>query len=646
MKRIGWVGGLCSFLLISAFAVHAQTTTGTQGGGPGGGAAGLNTAGQGLTLAGVLSGGSLLNAECVSVTTIPAEVKTGGAFTAIVKLKNTSLVDWQRVDGFKLGSANAQDNTTWGKTRINLPSTVKKGATATFTFVATAPTVAGSYPFSWQMLKEGNSWFGPVCSTVNPLLVKQSGNRALGKSIVIPKDIFAGQKFSATVTMKNTGHGTWIASDENGYGIQSRFPVSNLIWGINRSKLEANTDPNKDAVFHLNVTAPSKAGTYYFAWRMVQHDANFGTTVLKSVTVKKAPVPTSTPTPSPTPTQTPTTSINPLGCDQIEHHPAVGDAIHFHCTSIAGVEYLRWSAVGATPASEQSILTNPTVTFTTAFNTPGEHYVVMRYSKGNGAKEYIFAQNILPGAATPTPTTTPTPTPNVTPTATPPQVFNTSLTCHVDGMVGDHFTGYPVGQRANIYTTLEYAHNRFPISNATIRWEMRQGTNGLSNPSSSTDNNGVATNMFTMPQGSYVIRASYDPGIIDQVTGAHKGTSSCDIYFDSNNPNAYGPSPYDGNSYDPIVNPYTNTYDPYTKPYKNPIITLTAAFTQPSAGMSFARGEHIPITVVARQTGSSSDLCGTWELVKPSGEVVTLTTADFASEKLPSVIPPCVVPSK
>ncbi len=77
----------------------------------------------------------------------------------------------------------------------------------------------------------------------------------------------------------------------------------------------------------------------------------------------------------------------------------------------------------------------------------------------------------------------------------------------------------------------------------------------------------------------------------------------------------------------------------------NPIITLTAAFTQPIANMLFTRGQQIPITVVAHETGSSSDLCGTWELVKPNGEVVTLKTEDFSSEKLPRVIPPCVVSS-
>lgn len=685
MKRIGWFVGLLSLVLVPLFVVHAQTSAST------------------------------LNAQCVGdVQVITSYIKTGIPFEAIVKVKNTGNVDWKTTNGFKLGSANPQDNVTWGKNRVNLPGTVKTGSTATFVFVATPPTIAGSYPFSWQMTQEGKSWFGAVCSTNNPIVVHQADNKALGKSIDMPNDIFAGQQFSATVTMKNIGYGAWVASDANEYGIQSRVPKNNLVWGIKYAKLEANTDPGQLAVFHVGLTAPTKPGTYTLAWRMVQHGKDFGTTAIKTVVVKKAPVPISmfscgprnqtaivgqpvtvfedpfeglfsanwlapdgtptagtgtsftttfttvgtktiaarsinfpngekqdfctvtvtsgtvTPTPTPTPTQTPTTSVNPLGCEQLEHHPAVGDAIHFRCTDIAGVEYLRWSAIGATPASEQSILTSPTVTFTTTFNTPGLHDVVMRYSKKGVMSVYTFAQNILPKVATPTPTPS-------------PSEIATKLICSgPDGVVtipnNNQFKftlstndGVPVKGQSIVLTTDKAESGFFLIQHYAF-----------------TDANGAVTAgyanhyLYSGPAEIHTITANFSGSGTLSGGSPRYSSSSCNVSFNVITPTPTPvPNSYDGQTPTPTSNGYdgqTVTPNPYTNPYTNPIVTaLTAIFTSPVANTKFTKGQNIPVAV----SGNGTPTCGTWTLTKPNGQTVTLTAADFENGKLPGNIPNC-----
>lgn len=108
------------------------------------------------------------------------------------------------------------------------------------------------------------------------------------------------------------------------------------------------------------------------------------------------------------------------------------------------------------------------------------------------------------------------------------------------------------------------------------------------------------------------------------------------------------PTPVPTQTQTVTITPTPNGYDVQTvtpDPYTNIINRLTAMFTLPAANSQFTRGQQVPIRVEAHESGSSSDLCGTWELVKPNGDVVVLTTTDFASDKLPRIIPPCLASS-
>jgi hypothetical protein len=61
-----------------------------------------------------------------------------------------------------------QDNLTWEKNRILVPSSVAPGQTVKFTFSGCiAPTTLGTYVFQWRMLQEGVQWFGPPSLAAN-----------------------------------------------------------------------------------------------------------------------------------------------------------------------------------------------------------------------------------------------------------------------------------------------------------------------------------------------------------------------------------------------------------------------------------------------------------------------------------------------
>jgi hypothetical protein len=69
--------------------------------------------------------------------------------------------------GYKLGSQNWQDNTTWGQARTAVPTSVLPGQLVTFSFNITAPSTPGTYNFQRRMVSEFVRWFGDYSPNVS-----------------------------------------------------------------------------------------------------------------------------------------------------------------------------------------------------------------------------------------------------------------------------------------------------------------------------------------------------------------------------------------------------------------------------------------------------------------------------------------------
>jgi hypothetical protein len=91
----------------------------------------------------------------------------------------------------------------------------------------------------------------------------------------VPSTMNAGQSYSVSVTMRNTGTTTWTTGN---YKLGSNNPADNLNWGVNRIDLPFSVGPGSNVTFSFSVTAPASAGSYNFQWRMLQEGAGyFGT---------------------------------------------------------------------------------------------------------------------------------------------------------------------------------------------------------------------------------------------------------------------------------------------------------------------------------------------------------------------------------
>lgn len=116
-----------------------------------------------------------LNAVYVAGT-MPSPVGPGLRLAATVTMQNLGSVTWT-ADGpnpFALGSQAPQDNHLWGVNRVPVPHPVAPGEVVTFEVPVQVPAEEGRYPFRWQMVQEGVTWFGDV-SVDTTILVRPPG---------------------------------------------------------------------------------------------------------------------------------------------------------------------------------------------------------------------------------------------------------------------------------------------------------------------------------------------------------------------------------------------------------------------------------------------------------------------------------------
>lgn len=91
----------------------------------------------------------------------------------------------------------------------------------------------------------------------------------------VPTKMVAGQSYSVSVTMKNTGTETWTLAD--GYKLGSQNPADNTRWNVSRVGVIGSVGTNGLAVFTFSIRAPAASGVYDFQWRMVDEgEAWFG----------------------------------------------------------------------------------------------------------------------------------------------------------------------------------------------------------------------------------------------------------------------------------------------------------------------------------------------------------------------------------
>jgi C1A family cysteine protease/predicted MPP superfamily phosphohydrolase/uncharacterized protein affecting Mg2+/Co2+ transport len=221
---------------------------------------------------------TVYDAQMVSHT-IPGTMTAGQRYPVTVTMKNTGTMTWSEASMIRLGGANADAYTftfpNVGGHRVSLPpgTSVAPGESYTFSWTVTAPSTAGTFTPTYQMVWDGHQWFGAQASQVVVITAQTADVDAQVVSTSIPTTMTAGQRYPVTITMKNTGTMTW--SEESmirlGGANADAYTFTFPYVGGHRVSLPPGTSvaPGESYAFSWTVTAPSTAGTFTPTYQMV-----------------------------------------------------------------------------------------------------------------------------------------------------------------------------------------------------------------------------------------------------------------------------------------------------------------------------------------------------------------------------------------
>ncbi len=165
------------------------------------------------------------NAGFVSQS-VPSTMVATQSQMVSVTMRNTGTTTWSYGQSYRLGTQNPQDNMIWTTdSRVNLDGAdfIPPNGTKTFTFPITAPSVAGTYNFQFEMVREYVHWFGSptvnVQITVTPYVPgDSSGNPPVAWWSF--DDIYRGTT------------GTTSATDFSGNANTGTFSGTSLVAGV------------------------------------------------------------------------------------------------------------------------------------------------------------------------------------------------------------------------------------------------------------------------------------------------------------------------------------------------------------------------------------------------------------------------------
>ena len=92
----------------------------------------------------------------------------------------------------------------------------------------------------------------------------------------VPVSAQAGNRFSVSLTFRNTGSTSWTVS--GGYVLGSPDPVNSANWQVSSVALPSPAEAGSSVTFSFRVSAPITPGTYDFHWQLAHGSKFFGAT--------------------------------------------------------------------------------------------------------------------------------------------------------------------------------------------------------------------------------------------------------------------------------------------------------------------------------------------------------------------------------
>gem|GEM_PF-1634242 len=213
-------------------------------------------------------------AASFGAVTLPSFL-AGATYTIPVPVTNRGTAAWNSSGANLIDLAyhwhDAAGNTVvWDGARSGLVADVAVGASATVNAQVTAPNVPGTYTLTFDLVREGVSWFQFFGSVPLRLAGVGVANASYAVTYQLPASAAAvlGEAKTVAVTVTNNGNVAWSASGANPVNIA--YHVFNsagqtVIWDGARTPLGSDLAPGASRTLSVAYTAPTAAGSYTLA---------------------------------------------------------------------------------------------------------------------------------------------------------------------------------------------------------------------------------------------------------------------------------------------------------------------------------------------------------------------------------------------
>ncbi len=212
-----------------------------------------------------------------------ATAVTGNTVAYQIKVKNTGTapaVNTTVTDNGTSGTAYIAGSlqVSNGGTGTGIPGTINLGTLApneevTINYTATVTGDNGTYTnTATAQATSVNQVSANATVTVNNPPTSDDAE-CVSISLNPASPFTPGQSFTGTIRVRNNGTTTWAPGT---YALGSQAPANNNTWGTSRVTLANAVAPGSQATFTVTTQAPTTAGTYSFAWQMVQNNNFFG----------------------------------------------------------------------------------------------------------------------------------------------------------------------------------------------------------------------------------------------------------------------------------------------------------------------------------------------------------------------------------
>ena len=213
-------------------------------------------------------------AAAYGTAALPAFV-AGASYTIPVPVTNRGTAAWNATGANLVDLAyhwhDAAGNTVvWDGLRTALPADIAAGASTTVSARVTAPPTPGSYTLTFDLVREGVSWFQFFGSAPSRTAGVAVANASYAAGYQAPASAAAtlGETTTVAVTITNNGNVTWSGSGANPVNIAYHLfnaAGQTVVWDGARTPLGTDLGPGAARTVNVAYTAPTAAGSYTLA---------------------------------------------------------------------------------------------------------------------------------------------------------------------------------------------------------------------------------------------------------------------------------------------------------------------------------------------------------------------------------------------